>query len=105
MVSDVTDKDFEQEVIGSNLPALVDMWAPWCGPCRMIAPVVDKLAEKYDGKLRFFRLNIDDNPLTPARYRVMSIPTLMMFRDGEVVDTVIGAVPERVLAAKIDAVL
>ena len=73
MVTDVVDKDFEQEVIGSNLPALVDMWAPWCGPCRMIAPVVDKLAEKYDGKLRFFRLNIDENPLTPARYRVMSI--------------------------------
>ena len=105
MVSDVVDQDFEQEVIGSSLPALVDMWAPWCGPCRMVAPVVEKLAEKYDGKLRFFRLNVDENPLTAARYRVMSIPTLMMFRNGVVVDTVIGAVPERVLAAKIDAVL
>jgi len=105
MVTDVTDKDFEQEVIGASLPALVDMWAPWCGPCRMVAPVVEKLAEKYDGKLQFFRLNVDDNPLTAARYRVMSIPTLLMFQGGQVVDTVIGAVPERTLAAKIDAVL
>ena len=105
MVTDIGDQDFEREVIQSGLPALVDMWAPWCGPCRMIAPIVDKLAEKYDGKLKFFRLNIDENPLTPARYRVMSIPTLMIFREGEAVETVVGAVPERVLSSKIDSVL
>ena len=105
MVTDVTDQEFEQEVIGSSLPALVDMWAPWCGPCHMIAPIVEKLSEKYDGKLKFFRLNIDENPLTPARYRVMSIPTVMMFKNGEAVEAVVGAVPERVLAEKIDSVL
>lgn len=105
MITDVTDQDFEQEVMKSSLPALVDMWAPWCGPCRMIHPIVEKLAEKYDGKFKFYRLNIDDNPLTPARYRVMSIPALMMFKDGEVVDMVVGAVPERVIADKIDSVL
>ena len=105
MVTDVTDEEFEKKVIGSEMPALVDMWAPWCMPCRMIAPVVEKLAEKYDGKLKFFRLNIDENPLTPARYRVMSIPTLMMFKDGAAVETVVGAVPEKVLASKIDAVI
>ena len=105
MVTDVTDQEFEQEVMGSNIPALVDMWAPWCGPCRMIAPIVEKLADDYDGKVKFFRLNIDENPLTPARYRVMSIPTLMMFKNGEAVEMVVGAVPEKVLASKIDAVI
>ena len=101
MVTDVTDQDFEREVIESALPVLVDLWAPWCGPCRMVAPVVDKLAEKYDGRFKFYRLNVDDNPQTATKYRVMSIPTLIFFKDGEAVDTVIGAVPERVLEPKI----
>ncbi len=105
MVTDVTDQDFEKEVIKSTLPVLLDLWAPWCGPCRMVAPVVDKLAEKYDGKFKFYRLNIDENPQTAAKYRVMSIPTLIFFKNGEAVDTVIGAVPERVLAPKIDELL
>jgi len=84
---------------------LVDLWAPWCRPCLMVAPVIDKLAGKYNGKVKFCRLNIDDNPQTAARYRIMSIPTLMFFKNGRVVDTVIGAVPERVLQPKIERLL
>ncbi len=105
MVTDVTDQDFEEEVIKSTLPVLVDLWAPWCGPCRMVAPVVEKLAEEYDGKFKFCRLNVDENSLTAAKYSVMSIPTLIFFKGGKAVDTVIGAVPERTLKPKIDGLL
>lgn len=105
MVIEVTDQNFEDEVTKSALPVLVDLWAPWCRPCLMVAPVIDKLAEKYNGKVKFCRLNIDDNPQTAARYRIMSIPTLMFFKNGRVVDTVIGAVPERALQPKIEALL
>jgi len=105
MVINASDQNFEDEVIKSTMPVLVDLWAPWCGPCRMVAPVIDKLAEKYDGKMKFCRLNVDENPQTAAKYRIMSIPTLMFFKDGQAVDTVIGAVPERVLQPKIDALL
>lgn len=105
MVTDVSDQSFENEVIKSSLPVLLDLWAPWCGPCRMVAPVIDGLAEKYNGKVKFCRLNVDENPQTAAKYRVMSIPTLLFFKNGEAVDTVIGAVPERTLQPKIDALL
>jgi thioredoxin 1 len=105
MVTDVSDQNFENEVIKSSLPVLLDLWAPWCGPCRMVAPVIDGLAEKYNGKVKFCRLNVDENPQTAAKYRVMSIPTLLFFKNGEAVDTVIGAVPERTLQPKIDALL
>ena len=105
MVTDVTDQDFEQEIIKSTLPVLVDLWAPWCGPCRMVAPIVDKLAEKYDGRFKFYRLNVDENLQTAAKYKVMAIPTLIFFKNGEAMDTVVGAVSERVLEAKIDELL
>ena len=105
MVTDVTDQDFEEEVIKSALPVLVDLWAPWCGPCRMVAPVIDKLAESYEGKFKFCRLNVDENPQTASKYRVMSIPTLIFFKGGEAVDTVVGAVPEQALKPKIDGLL
>jgi thioredoxin 1 len=105
MVTDVSDQDFEDKVLKSTQPVLVDLWAPWCGPCRMIAPVVDKLAEKYQSRFKFYRLNIDKNPKTAAQYRVMSIPTLIFFKDGKAVDTVIGAVPESTLQSKIDSLL
>ena len=105
MVTEVTDQNFEEEVIKSNLPVLVDLWAPWCRPCLMVAPVVEKLAESYQGRFKFSRLNVDQNPLTAAKYKVMSIPTLLLIKDGTVVDTVIGAVPEQTLQPKIEALL
>lgn len=105
MVIDVSDQTFESEVIKSSLPVLLDLWAPWCGPCRMVAPVIESLEAKYDGKVKFCRLNVDENPQTAAKYRIMSIPTLMFFKNGQAVDTVIGAVPERALQPKIDALL
>ena len=102
MVSDITDQNFEEEVIKSNQPVLVDLWAPWCGPCRMVGPVVESLAKKYEGKFKFCRLNIDDNPKIATKYGVMSIPTLMFFKDGKVIDTVVGAAKESALQPKID---
>jgi thioredoxin 1 len=105
MVADVTDQNFEQEVIKSTMPVLVDLWAPWCGPCRMVAPVIEKLSEEFKGKIKFCRLNVDENPKTAAQYRVMSIPTLIFFKNGKAVNTVIGAVPERTLQPKLKALL
>ena len=105
MVMDVTDQTVENEVVKSSLPVLLDLWAPWCGPCRMVAPVIEKLETQYEKKVKFCRLNVDENPQTAAKYRVMSIPTLMFFKNGEVVETVVGAVPERTLQPKLDALL
>jgi len=105
MVMDVSDQTFDNEVIKSTLPVLVDLWASWCGPCRMLAPVIESLAGKYDGKIKFCRVNVDDNPQTAAKYKVMSIPTVMFFKGGEVVGTVVGAVSEQALEPKLDALL
>ena len=105
MVVDVSDQNFESEVIKSALPVLVDLWAPWCGPCRMVGPVIEKLAGEYAGKVKFCKLNVDENQQTAAKYRVMSIPTLLFFKNGERADTVVGAVPEQALKPKLDALL
>ncbi len=105
MVIDISDQNFEEEVLKSSLPVMVDLWAPWCGPCRMVAPVVESLAEKYDTRFKFCRLNVDENPQTASRYRIMSIPTLMFFKDGKAMETVVGAVPERALQPKIEELL
>ena len=105
MVVNVTDQTFEEEIIKSTQPVLVDLWAPWCGPCRIVGPVVESLSEKYKGKLKFCKINVDENQKTAASYNVMSIPTLIFFKDGKAVDTVIGAVPETALQQKIDKLL
>lgn len=99
----VTDDSFEDEILQSKVAVLVDYWADWCGPCKMIAPVLDEIADEYDGKLKVAKLNIDDNPNTPPRYGIRGIPTLMLFKDGEVEATKVGAVSKSQLTAFIDS--
>lgn len=101
----VTDASFQQDVLQSDLPVLVDLWAPWCGPCRMIAPVVEKLAGEYAGRLKVAKLNVDDNPQTAMNYQVQGIPTLLMFRGGQVIDRIVGAAPEPMLRGRVEAAL
>jgi len=99
----VTDDSFEQEVLQASRPVLVDYWADWCGPCKMIAPVLDEIADEYKGRIRIAKLNIDDNPNTPPRYGIRGIPTLMLFKEGEVEATKVGAVSKSQLTAFIDS--
>ena len=95
----ISDDLFEDEVLKSDTPVLVDFWAEWCGPCHMIAPHVKQIAAEQEGALKVAKLDIDNNPVTPGRYRVMSIPTLMLFKDGEVVARIVGAMPkDRIMA-------
>ena len=103
--SHVTDGDFSQQVLDSTQPVLVDFWADWCGPCKMIAPVVEELAEEYDGRFSFTKLDVDANPKTAMEFGVRSIPTLLLFKEGKVAEQIIGAVPKSVLKKKIEAVL
>ncbi|MDD4956473.1 MAG: thioredoxin [Candidatus Omnitrophica bacterium] len=99
----VNDSNFKEEVLSSELPVLVDFWAEWCGPCRMIAPVIGELAEEYSGKLKVCKLNVEEGAQTATTYGVMNIPTIMIFKGGNVVDKVIGSVPKSSLESKITA--
>ncbi|MDC0183268.1 thioredoxin TrxA [Nitrosomonadales bacterium] len=102
-ISHLTDETFEEEVLQSNIPVLVDYWAEWCGPCKMIAPILDSLTDEYDGKLKISKLNIDDNQKTPQKYGVRGIPTLMIFKNGNVEATKVGALSKSQLTAFIDS--
>lgn len=104
-ITTVTDDNFQSEVVENDKPVLVDFWAPWCGPCRMVAPVLEEIAKERGDDLQIVKLNIDENPQTAARFQVMSIPTLILFKDGDVAHKVIGALPKRRLDAEIGPVL
>jgi len=103
LIVHVTDDSFETDVLKSSEPVLVDYWADWCGPCKMIAPVLDEIADEYAGKLRIAKLNIDENPNTPPRFGIRGIPTLMLFKDGEVEATKVGAVSKSQLVAFLES--
>ena len=101
----VTDASFQSDVLESDVPVLVDFWAPWCGPCRMVAPVVDEISEQYEGKIKVVKLNTDENPNIASQYGIRSIPTLMIFKGGQRVDMVVGAVPKTTLANTLEKYL
>ena len=101
----VTDSDFQQEVLEADTPVLVDFWADWCAPCKMVAPLLDELAEEYDGKVKFTKLDVDSNPQIAMQYGIRSIPTLLVFKGGGAVDQVVGAVPKAAIKKRLDSAL
>jgi thioredoxin 1 len=104
-VTHVTDSNFENEVMKSPTPVLIDFWAPWCGPCKAIAPIVDELADDYAGRLKVVKVNVDDNPMTPARFGVRGIPNLIIVKGGQVKEQIVGAVPKQHLVRAVDSAI
>ena len=101
-VREFTDQNFQSEVLDSSIPVLVDFWAPWCGPCKMIAPTIEELASQYEGKVKVGKLNTDENPQTASAHQISAIPTVMLFKDGRVVDQFVGVTPKEKIVASID---
>lgn len=102
---EVTDQEFEAQVLNSETPVLVDFWADWCAPCKMIAPIVEDLADEYEGQVQFAKVDVDTNPMTATKFGIRSIPTLLVFKNGEPIDMVVGAVPKEVLKKRLDTAL
>lgn len=103
--SHITDADFEQEVIKADIPVLVDFWAPWCGPCHMVAPMLEELAQELNGKVKIVKMNVDENPKTPPQYGIRAIPTLILFKGAEVAEQITGVVPKDQLKSKLEKVV
>ncbi len=104
-IREVTDTTFESDVVKGDLPTLVDFWAPWCGPCRMVAPIVEELGDEYAGKVNFFKMNTDENPAVPTKFGIRSIPTLLVFKDGKLAGQIVGYRPKSDLKKRLDEVL
>ena len=102
---EVTDDSFSNEVLNSELPVLVDFWAEWCGPCKMVSPIVEELSNEYNGKVKVAKLDVDSNPQTATNYGIRGIPTLLMFKDGAAVDQIVGAVPKNHIAERLDKII
>lgn len=105
MVKEFNKSNFKTEVLESNIPVLIDLWAPWCPPCRIVSPVVEELSQEYEGRLKVGKVNVDQEPDIAAQYSVQSIPTLLFFKNGKVVDSIIGAVPKEYLSERIEKIL
>jgi thioredoxin 1 len=104
-VQHVTDKNFTTEVLSATVPVLVDFWATWCGPCRSIGPIVEELAKEFSGRIKVTKLNVDENPATPSQYGVRGIPTIILFKEGKVLEQIVGAVPKTRLVAMVEKAL